>query len=113
VIARLIGEGEAAVLEDREGIAGFSFFRRFGRGHVIGPVIARDDDAARVLIAHWIASNPGEFVRIDLAGQAGLSDWLEGLGLARVSSPVVMRRGEPVMGNGAMHCFALVNQALG
>ncbi|KVD88339.1 GCN5 family acetyltransferase [Burkholderia sp. ABCPW 14] len=99
---------------DRDGeLLGFALFRRFGRGHVIGPVIASDAPRAQALISHWLALHAGMFVRIDVSGDSGLSDWLEGLGLRRVDSGLAMVRGEAPERDPALRQFAVVNQALG
>lgn len=113
VFAALIDQAEAVVLDAGGETVGFAFYRRFGRGHVIGPVVARDAASAQALIAHWIGSNAGMFMRIDVPGGSGLSDWLEGLGLASVSPVVTMRRGEPLPPPGPFRYFAILNQALG
>ncbi|HYS87402.1 MAG TPA: GNAT family N-acetyltransferase, partial [Bradyrhizobium sp.] len=113
LIAALIESGEAIVLDDAGETVGFAFYRRFGRGHVIGPVVARDTASAKALIAHWIGSNAGMFMRIDVPGQSGLSDWLDELGLARVGNVLTMARGMPLKPAGGFHVFGVVNQALG
>jgi GNAT superfamily N-acetyltransferase len=113
LIAALIENGEAVVHDDAGEIVGFAFYRRFGRGHVIGPVVARDTASAKALIAHWIGSNAGMFIRIDVPGESGLSDWLDELGLARVSNVLTMARGMPLKQAGGFHVFGVVNQALG
>jgi GNAT superfamily N-acetyltransferase len=113
LIASLIENGEAVVLDDAGEMVGFAFYRRFGRGHVIGPVVARDTASAKALIAHWIGSNAGMFMRIDVPGESGLSDWLEELGLARVGNVLAMARGTPLQPAGGFHVFGLANQALG
>ena len=109
----MIENGEAVVLDDAGETVGFAFYRRFGRGYVIGPVVARDTASAKALIAHWIGSNAGMFIRIDVPGESGLSDWLEELGLARVDNALTMARGAPLKPAGGFHVFGLVNQALG
>jgi GNAT superfamily N-acetyltransferase len=113
VIAALIEIGEAIVLDDACETVGFAFYRRFGRGHAIGPVVARDTASAKALIAHWIGSNAGMFMRIDVPGESGLSDWLDELGLVRASNVLTMVRGVPLKQAGGFHVFGAVNQALG
>jgi GNAT superfamily N-acetyltransferase len=113
VIAALIEAGDAVVLDDAGETVGFAFYRRFGRGHVIGPVVARDTAAAKALVAHWIGSNAGMFVRIDVTGQSGLSGWLEELGLPPVAPVLTMVRGEPLPPPRGFHSFAVANQAIG
>jgi hypothetical protein len=113
LIAALIANGDVVVLDDAGEMVGFAFYRRFGRGHVIGPVVARDTASAKALIAHWIGSNAGMFMRIDVPGESGLSDWLDELGLARVSNVLTMVRGMPLKQADGFHVFGVVNQALG
>ncbi len=113
VITTLTHQAEAVVLDDAGETVGFAFYRRFGRGYAIGPVVARDTAAAKALITHWIGSNVGMFVRIDVPGESGLSDWLDELGLARLDNVLTMIRGPGPKRAGGYHCFALINQALG
>lgn len=113
VFASLIEDGEAVVLDEGGETVGFAFHRRFGLGHLIGPVIARDTVGAKALITHWIGSNAGMFMRIDVPGESGLSDWLDGLGLVRASYVITMVKGAPLKHAGDFYCFAAVNQALG
>lgn len=84
---------------DRDGeLLGFSLFRRFGRGFVIGPVIAADTveaERAKALIRHWLALNEGALIRIDVPDGHGLRDWLAGLGLVRTDTVVRMERVKP------------------
>lgn len=113
VISALIAHGDAVLLDDGGETIGFAFCRRSGRGHVVGPVVARDAEAAKALIAHWIGLNAGMFVRVDVTAQSELSDWLGDLGLARVSSVLTMVKGEPLATPAGFHLFAVANQALG
>lgn len=56
----------------------------------------------------------GCFVRIDIPEDAGLSPWLERLGLAHVGGPVAMLRGASnIPGSTNPRIFALASQALG
>ncbi|CAN7570948.1 GNAT family N-acetyltransferase [Trinickia sp. LjRoot230] len=104
---------------DRDGeLVGFALFRRFGRGRAIGPVVAprtAEPFRAKALIGHWLASNPGKFVRIDVPGDAGLHAWLESLGLLRVDSVVKMaRHGERLASQDPQFAqYGIINQAIG
>jgi predicted N-acetyltransferase YhbS len=115
-----------ALLESAEGIGldrdgeliGFSLFRRFGHGRAIGPVVApRDENSvrAKALIGHWLASNPGMFIRVDTPHESGLSDWLESLGLKQVDSVVKMLRNADHMPrtDGDLIQYGIINQAIG
>ncbi|HEY2020164.1 GNAT family N-acetyltransferase [Paraburkholderia sp.] len=101
---------------DRDGeLIGFALFRRFGDGHVIGPVIAPDSpDAcrAKALISHWLGSNAGMFIRIDTPVDLGLSDWLEGVGLPLVDHIEKTARGAPLRGDAQFKQFAITSQSV-
>ncbi len=112
VLAALLGLAEGVVME-RGGVAcGFSFLRAFGRGRVIGPVVAPDADAARRLIGYWIGLHGGAFLRIDVPAVSGLSAWLDAQGMPSVDEALRMVRGTPPAAS-ALRSVALVNQALG
>jgi GNAT superfamily N-acetyltransferase len=113
VIEALLPLSDGVVL-DREGEAiGFALIRRFGRGQVIGPVVAPDPEAARALIAHGLGSRQGQFIRVDVPEESGLSPWLESLGLDETGRGETMVRGTPPRGTGRLGAFALVSQAMG
>lgn len=114
LIADLFAGAEATVVLDHEDRAcGFAMLRRFGRGHVIGPVVAGDATGARALIAHLSGLNAGRFTRIDIDFATGLGEWLESLGLLRVDAPTVMVRGPALATSREARMFAIVTQALG
>jgi predicted N-acetyltransferase YhbS len=112
LVEQLTGIGEAVVLEKDGEPVGFSIIRRFGRGYVIGPVVAPDSAGARAVIAHWAGAYAGAFVRVDVTAASGLSAWLPELGLAQVDKAVSMVRGEALATDAGVIQFAVVNQAL-
>lgn len=114
LIDDLIAQADACVVLDYEGAQqGFAMLRRFGRGHVIGPVVAPDAEGAKALIAHLAGMNAGRFTRIDIDFDSGLAEWLESIGLLRVDAPTTMVRGAPLQHpDGAPRLFAIVTQAL-
>ena len=86
-------------------IDGYGVLRRFGRGWVLGPLLARNESHARALIRHLTADHAGQFIRIDLAADVQafaahgsqtpgpqLGAWLQAQGLAMVDEPVTMIR---------------------
>ena len=101
------------VIERAGRITGYGWVRRWGRGVVIGPVVARDAADAKALIAALAAAHAGGFVRIDVTGAHGLSPWLAGIGLPRVDGAVTMVRGAPPVLAADATLFALFNQSLG
>lgn len=113
LIPDLLANADTVVL-DHEGLArGFAMLRRFGRGLIIGPVVAPDAEGAKALIAHLVGLSAGKFVRIDVDFDSGLTEWLETLGLLRVDAPTEMVRGAPPARVPGVRLFSLVTQALG
>lgn len=113
LLRRLLAEGETVVLTRGDEAVGFSVVRRFGRGHVIGPVVAPDLDSARALIGHWCSRYAGKFLRLDVDAASGLPTWLEAQGLPRVDTVTTMVHGGPLERGPAHGGWALVSQALG
>ncbi len=108
-------ESASMVGLDRDGdLVGVAFFRRFGLGYVVGPVIAPTIVEAKALISHWLGSRAGEFTRLDIPAECGLSPWLEELGMEKNESVVTMVRGGTLpapVGEG--RSFAILSQAFG
>ena len=94
-------------------LTGCALLRRFGRGHIIGPVVAQHQEQARQLITHLLRLIPGAFVRFDIPAACGLADWLESLGLPCVDKAPRMVLGVPPQSSGGITQFALVTQAIG
>jgi predicted N-acetyltransferase YhbS len=106
--------GEIAVLREAGTVVGYAALRAFGRGEVIGPVVADTLERAQALIAFIIANRPGAFLRVDTPEWQRLSPWLAALGLAEVGGGIAMRRGpERPQPAGPAKPFALASQALG
>lgn len=109
LLARIAATGEVLRCD-----GGFALLRAFGRGHVLGPVVAQDATAARSLMAAAATRLQGRFLRIDLPGERGLSGFAEDLGLARVGGGTAMVRSpHPPRPSSPYHTFALASQALG
>ena len=107
-LAALLDAGAVLIGEDG---SGFAVARRFGRGTVIGPVVAPDETVAASLVA--ALAEPGAFTRLDLAGAGtALPDLLVRHGLARVDTVTIMTRGEWQTAPPPRR-FALISQALG
>lgn len=113
VLAALLECGECLVLEQAGQPIGFSILRTFGRGQVIGPVVAADETDARTLIAGWLHGRTGQFIRADLQLGSGLSAWLEQHGLAPAGDVTAMVRGDLPAAPGPARVHALITQALG
>ena len=103
---------QAGTLLHAEG--GFALIRHFGRGELVGPIVARDKLVARALIAAAADHCAGRFLRVDLLAEHGLSAFVESLGLACMGegtcmscNPRALRPASPFTS------FALLSQALG
>ena len=96
---------------------GFALIRPFGRGHVLGPVVAQTPAAARALMAEAATRCAGHFLRVDLNEGQGLQDHAAALGLPQVGGGVAMRRLAPGTAafapSGPFTTYALTSQALG
>jgi len=113
LMTQFLDVAEGALIERNGEAIGFSMMRRFGHGHVIGPVVAPDTERARALIAYWAGAYAGSFVRVDVTGESGLSAWVESLGLAPVGPSVRMTRGQPPVSDGTVWQYAVLSQAIG
>jgi len=114
LFALLAETARFVVLRRRDEVAGFAALRNFGRGDVIGPVVAGHGEDAKALISFFLAERPGAFVRVDTPTAGDLASWLAGRGLLHVGGGVAMRRGgKPPYASSEMRTFALASQALG
>ncbi|KLK90906.1 GNAT family acetyltransferase [Microvirga vignae] len=103
-----------AVIREQGEVVAFAGLRAFGRGLVIGPVVAASSQQAKDLIDFLLAHHEGEFVRLDTELSTGLGPWLIGRGLARVGGGIPMQRGRKLeRAETSYRTYALVNQALG
>jgi GNAT superfamily N-acetyltransferase len=112
LLRRLADTGERLVLTRDGEPVGFVMRRPFGRGTVIGPVVARSADEALQLIGAALSDLKGGFVRVDTPVELGLSPWLEGMGLGHVDDAVAMVRGRKPS-TGSASAFALASQSFG
>jgi GNAT superfamily N-acetyltransferase len=109
----LFAVGQVAVIECEGRVYGYACVRKFGRGVVLGPVVAHDTTDAIALIATLAADHRGGFVRIDVPATSGLSSWLDEIGLPQVDHVASMARGKPPIRAAGATLFALSNQSLG
>ena len=106
--------GQFAVIRRNGAIEAYAAIRPFGRGEVIGPVIAGSADEAKALISFFAAPRPGAFLRVDTGSVTGIADWLGEIGLAHVGGGVTMDRPSRTDAQQARpKVYALANQALG
>ncbi|SFJ71064.1 GNAT family N-acetyltransferase [Bradyrhizobium sp. cf659] len=114
LLRTLAKAGRLAVLDNGRSVAGFAALRAFGRGEVIGPVVAANADDAQSLLAYFMAGREGRFVRVDTAEASRLGPWLIDKGLVRVDEGIAMQRPATVRSAGTSPTtFALASQAFG
>lgn len=114
LLRHLLADGEALVLRDHDGVSGFAIARRFGRGVVVGPIVAPNVEAAQRLLAAHFATRTGAFLRVDTPTKTGLGPWLAERGLAQTGDGVAMLRGQtPERAASGPRTFALASQAFG
>ena len=114
LIHRLSDIGEFAVIRREGSVSAFAAIRAFGRGEVIGPVVAPNLDDARALVSHFMSRRAGAFLRVDTDPGTGLAPWLADQGLAHVGGGIAMARPAIITPAApAVTTFALANQALG
>ncbi|MGL4960095.1 MAG: GNAT family N-acetyltransferase [Inquilinus sp.] len=107
--ARSVGAG----YEVNGELLGVSLCRPFGRGHVVGPIVAPDEAAAIALLQPHLEEHAGRFLRVDTPDDGAFADRLAAAGLARVDTVATMRRGDRPAPAVSARIFGLINQALG
>ncbi|WP_170317788.1 GNAT family N-acetyltransferase [Paroceanicella profunda] len=120
LLAALLRHGEILVEGPEAAPVAYAARRVFGRGTLVGPVIAPDRETALRLATHALrADGPGGFVRIDCTAAGGLSPALTALGLPgkdggrqMLAGPPALRPVRPAPGTGPQ-VYALSSQALG
>jgi GNAT superfamily N-acetyltransferase len=92
----LLSEGASIYILSRGGkIVGYSMKREFGRGHVIGPIIASNDCDATHLTAVHLQDLVGRFARVDTREQTGLfADFLQQSRLGMNETVTTMSKGK-------------------
>jgi predicted N-acetyltransferase YhbS len=113
LFARLAASAHTMVLTRDDQTVGFAQVRRFGRGWLVGPVVAPDSDGAKALALHGLRAHAGSFCRLDVTGESGLFEWLEEIGLPRVDSVKTMVRGRSPKRDPGISVVAIAAQALG
>jgi predicted GNAT family N-acyltransferase len=111
MLGRLIQAGHGHVLVRDGEPRGYAISRLFGRGHVIGPVVADTAADARALIEAALARLGQGFARVDTAATSQLGDWLESIGLRQVGDATTMVKGPHIPPVGPARMFALANQS--
>ncbi|WP_052161390.1 GNAT family N-acetyltransferase [Hoeflea sp. BAL378] len=107
-----LSEGRVAVRDGE--IVGYALIRHFGRGKVIGPVIAEDERIAMQLIAPLIQANVGTFLRLDVPLRNELfASFLAASGMGIYDTVTEMRIGPQRRATEGAQLFGLSAHSLG
>ncbi|HKH69039.1 MAG TPA: GNAT family N-acetyltransferase [Reyranella sp.] len=114
LIGSLLASGDVWLVDRVGQPAGFAILRTFGRGMIIGPVVASTEDEAIALVAAAAKAAPPGVMRVDIPAHAeGLAAWLTAAGLPAIDTVTVMLRGNwPATWQGLQR-FGLALQAWG
>jgi hypothetical protein len=114
VLDALLAVSKGTVVERGGEVAGFALCRRFGRGHVVGPVVAASDADAVALVAPHLAAHAGRFLRLDTReAQGPLRVYLEACGLGLYDTLTSMSLGRDRAPDGPVRIYGLASHSLG
>ncbi len=111
MITQMFNDGMTNLLRVNDQVTGYAITRPFGLGHVLGPLIARNDDDAEALIA--ATARPG-VLRVDRPIEAeNLGRFLEARDLSGHEITHSMARGAPPKSGGQGCIFSMAGHAWG
>jgi hypothetical protein len=114
VLDALLAVSKGTVVERDGEVVGFALCRRFGRGHVVGPVVAPSEADAVALVAPHVAAHAGRFLRLDTREAEGpLRAYLEASGLYLSDRGTSMSLGRERVPEGPARIYALASHSLG
>ncbi|NVK32934.1 MAG: GNAT family N-acetyltransferase [Rhodobacteraceae bacterium] len=114
-ILRILLEVSEGLVAVRGGeIVGYALMRQFGRGKVIGPMVADSDRMAMQLVAPFIQANTGTFLRLDVPLRSELfQSFLSASGMGVYDTVTEMRIGPQRRATSGAQLFGLSAHSLG
>lgn len=113
ILTALLPHSSGTVLERDGHAAGFALCHKFGRGHVIGPVVARDSADAIALAAPHVTNHAGSFLRVDTPNEGEFRDFVRQCGMPEYDSVTTMALPPRAKVDTGVHTFALASHTLG
>lgn len=114
ILQALQVKSDCFVAERAGQIAGYAMIRNFGRGQVIGPVVADSDALAIQLIAPLIQKRAGTFLRLDTPVEEGeLTEFLSAAGLGLYDTVTEMYLGKQRRATTGAVLYGLAAHSLG
>ena len=111
---RLLRVSAGTVVERDGRVTGFALCRRFGRGHVVGPIVSETENDAIALVAPHAEALTGQFLRVDTRQPDGpFRRFLIASGMRHFDTVTRMSLGAAPPAPGPAFTYGLVNQALG
>ena len=108
LLALLSEDASISTLRRSGEIVGYSMRREFGRGHVIGPIVAKNDHDAIHLAAVHLKDLTGRFARVDTREKDGIfAEFLQQSGLGIAETVTTMSKGPPVPEPGKQRAVGL------
>lgn len=114
ILSAVLDAVETGTVIERDGrVEGFALMRRFGRGRVIGPIVALSDDDAKALCGPLVAAHRNGFLRVDTREAEGeFRDFLTQAGIVECDSVQRMSLETLPEPAGPQRTYGLVSQAL-
>ncbi|PBB82102.1 GNAT family N-acetyltransferase [Mesorhizobium sp. WSM3879] len=119
LVEKLFGQSAGYGLFDGNKLTAFALCRPFGRGHVIGPVVAGSDSDALAVVRPHVADHSGYFLRIDTHMDNGeFAAFLSHSGMPVFDTVLTMSKGKCLAdfsdgGSARPKTYALASQTLG
>ncbi|RWM28875.1 GNAT family N-acetyltransferase [Mesorhizobium sp.] len=119
LIEKLFAHSAGYGLFKGDRLAAFALCRPFGRGHVVGPVVAENDADAVATVRPHVADHSGSFLRVDTHIDNGeFAAFLSHTGMPVFDTVLTMSMGKRLVdfavgGAGAPMTYALASQTLG
>lgn len=119
VLSELLDHSRNVGLFRNGKLEAFALCRPFGRGHVIGPVVASDDEDAIAVTRPFVAEHAGRFLRLDTRQKDGrFAEFLSRCGMPVFDTVTTMSRGRRWVAEDCglarrPRVYALASQALG
>ncbi|MFT6459300.1 N-acetyltransferase [Pseudophaeobacter arcticus] len=114
ILQALQAKSDCVVAERAGQIVGYAMIRNFGRGQVIGPVVADSDRLAIQLIAPLIEKRSGAFLRMDTPAEEGeLTNFLSAAGLGLYDTVTEMCLGKQRRATSGAVVYGLAAHSLG
>ena len=117
-LGRLFEDSVSYGLFEGRRLRAYSMSRRFGRGHVVGPVAAIDETDAIAVVQPHVRAHAGSFLRLDTHFETGpFTDFVQQCGMPVYDTVTTMTLGDDADygsgANGQPVVFALASQTLG